>query len=161
MGTTQPQTNSSGVNSSVINELKTNPTGDISGISREDLELVAILAGRTSAEMRNTQFIDNIASNAASKPVDPRVVIQELTKKMPTSSNRPPQLVQPPVGVVQSIQPNTPKIDDGQLQLPFRQSTIEDIVEGLSSVKSRLVEIERKIKSISDFIDKINDIDEK
>ena len=158
MGTpTQSQTSSNSLDASVINELKSNPNGDISGISREDLELVAMLAGRTSAEMRNTQFIDNIASTVAAKPVDPRAVLHELTKKVPTNI-KSPQPVKSPVGVVQSPQPPTQNVDDGQMLLQFRQSTIEDIVLGLSSINSRLLDIERKIKSISDFIDKINDI---
>ena len=158
MGTpTQSQTSSNSLDASVINELKSNPNGDISGISREDLELVAMLAGRTSAEMRNTQFIDNIASTVAAKPVDPRAVLHELTKKVPTNI-KSPQPVKSPVGVVQSPQPSTQNVDDGQMLLQFRQSTIEDIVLGLSSINSRLLDIERKIKSISDFIDKINDI---
>lgn len=158
MGTpTQSQTSSNSLDTSVINELKSNPNGDISGISREDLELVAMLAGRTSAEMRNTQFIDNIAST---KPVDPRAVLHELTKKVSTNI-KSPQPVKSPVGVVQSPQPSTQNVDDGQMLLQFRQSTIEDIVLGLSSINSRLLDIERKIKSISDFIDKINDIEAK
>ena len=161
MGTpTQSQTSSNSLDTSVINELKSNPNGDISGISREDLELVAILAGRTSAEMRNTQFIDNIASTVTAKPVDPRAVLHELTKKVPTNI-KPPQPVKSPVGVVQSPQTSTQNVDDGQMLLQFRQSTIEDIVLGLSSINSRLLDIERKIKSISDFIDKINDIEAK
>lgn len=161
MGTpTQSQTSSNSLDTSVINELKSNPNGDISGISREDLELVAMLAGRTSAEMRNTQFIDNIASTVAAKPVDPRAVLHELTKKVPTNI-KSPQPVMSPVGVVQSPQPSTQNVDDGQMLLQFRQSTIEDIVLGLSSINSRLLDIERKIKSISDFIDKINDIEAK
>ncbi len=161
MGTpTQSQTSSNSLDTSVINELKSNPNGDISGISREDLELVAMLAGRTSAEMRNTQFIDNIASTVAAKPVDPRAVLHELTKKVPTNI-KSPQPVKSPVGVVQSPQPSTQNVDDGQMLLQFRQSTIEDIVLGLSSINSRLLDIERKIKSISDFIDKINDIEAK
>lgn len=161
MGTpTQSQTSSNSLDTSVINELKSNPNGDISGISREDLELVAMLAGRTSAEMRNTQFIDNIASTVAAKPVDPRAVLHELTKKVPTNT-KSPQPVRSPVGVVQSPQPSTQNVDDGQMLLQFRQSTIEDIVLGLSSINSRLLDIERKIKSISDFIDKINDIEAK
>lgn len=165
MGTpTQSQTSSNSLDTSVINELKSNPNGDISGISREDLELVAMLAGRTSAEMRNTQFIDNIASTVAAKPVDPRAVLHELTKKVPTNI-KSPQPVKSPVGVVQSPQqspqPPTQNVDDGQMLLQFRQSTIEDIVLGLSSINSRLLDIERKIKSISDFIDKINDIEAK
>ena len=161
MGTpTQSQTSSNSLDTSVINELKSNPNGDISGISREDLELVAMLAGRTSAEMRNTQFIDNIASTVSAKPVDPRAVLHELTKKVPTNI-KSPQPVKSPVGVVQSPQPSTQNVDDGQMLLQFRQSTIEDIVLGLSSINSRLLDIERKIKSISDFIDKINDIEAK
>lgn len=161
MGTpTQSQTSSNSLDTSVINELKSNPNGDISGISREDLELVAMLAGRTSTEMRNTQFIDNIASTVASKPVDPRAVLHELIKKVPTNI-KSPQPVKSPVGVVQSPQPSTQNVDDGQMLLQFRQSTIEDIVLGLSSINSRLLDIERKIKSISDFIDKINDIEAK
>lgn len=162
MGTpTQSQTSSNSLDTSVINELKSNPNGDISGISREDLELVAMLAGRTSAEMRNTQFIDNIASTVAAKPVDPRAVLHELTKKVPINI-KSPQPVKSPVGVVQSPQPSTQNVDDdGQMLLQFRQSTIEDIVLGLSSINSRLLDIERKIKSISDFIDKINDIEAK
>lgn len=161
MGTpTQSQTSSNSLDTSVINELKSNPNGDISGISREDLELVAMLAGRTSAEMRNTQFIDNIASTVTAKPVDPRAVLHELTKKVPTNI-KSPQPVKSPVGVVQSPQPSTQNVDDGQMLLQFRQSTIEDIVLGLSSINSRLLDIERKIKSISDFIDKINDIEAK
>ena len=161
MGTpTQSQTSSNSLDTSVINELKSNPNGDISGISREDLELVAMLAGRTSAEMRNTQFIDNIASTVSAKPVDPRAVLHELIKKVPTNI-KSPQPVKSPVGVVQSPQPSTQNVDDGQMLLQFRQSTIEDIVLGLSSINSRLLDIERKIKSISDFIDKINDIEAK
>ncbi|MCZ2338525.1 MAG: hypothetical protein LC127_10050 [Chitinophagales bacterium] len=161
MGTpTQSQTSSNSLDTSVINELKSNPNGDISGISREDLELVAMLAGRTSTEMRNTQFIDNIASTVAAKPVDPRAVLHELIKKVPTNI-KSPQPVKSPVGVVQSPQPSTQNVDDGQMLLQFRQSTIEDIVLGLSSINSRLLDIERKIKSISDFIDKINDIEAK
>jgi len=161
MGTpTQSQTSSNSLDTSVINELKSNPNGDISGISREDLELVAMLAGRTSAEMRNNQFIDNIASTVSAKPVDPRAVLHELTKKVPTNI-KSPQPVKSPVGVVQSPQPSTQNVDDGQMLLQFRQSTIEDIVLGLSSINSRLLDIERKIKSISDFIDKINDIEAK
>ena len=161
MGTpTQSQTSSNSLDTSVINELKSNPNGDISGISREDLELVAMLAGRTSAEMRNTQFIDNIASTVSAKPVDPRAVLHELIKKVPTNI-KSPQPVKSPVGLVKSPQPSTQNVDDGQMLLQFRQSTIEDIVLGLSSINSRLLDIERKIKSISDFIDKINDIEAK
>lgn len=158
---TESQTNQGGIDPSVLDELKSNPNGNISGVSREDLELVAMLAGTTSMEMRKSQFIDNIASNAASTPVVPKTVLQELIKTVPVANVRPPQ-PRPAAQVAGAVQPlsQPQKIDDNQFELPFRQSTIEDIVSGLDSVTSRLVEIERKIKIISNFIDKLDNAEE-
>jgi hypothetical protein len=141
-------------------EVKANPTGAPaqSSLTQEDIELVALLAGTTNQEMKKARFGDNVMAPTTAAPIDPRRVIQELRVGVPVQPGAPAPVPgpRPQPQPKQVVQPASPvKTDDPQLELPFRDSNMNDVHEALERVNQRLSRIEETQKTILEFIKRV------
>jgi hypothetical protein len=143
-------------------ELKSNPLGapPPDTLTTEDIQLVALLAGTTNQEMKKARFGDNVMAPTAAPPIDPRRVIQELRVAAPVQPGaaapvQPGARPQPRPPVVQQPAPQPKDPNDPQLELPFRDSNMNDVHEALERVNQRLSRIEETQKTILEFIKRV------
>lgn len=129
-----------------LEQVKADPMGTNSiptDITQDDVELVAMLAGYTSKDMRRMSFADGTASKVASEVLDARAVVKDFVKSagaVQPSSVVPRPIIQQPAAV---IAPVVPKVDDPQLELDlYRKMNMTDVYNILAEMKSRLDEIE-------------------
>lgn len=139
-----------------MEELKKNPVGvPLAPTERDEVELLAMLAGQTARHMKDTKFSDNVSSNVAAPVMDARDVVKKFVGTTP--GTLPPPGVAPPPSInlqSPSLAPRNP--NDPQLELDlFRKMDMTDIYNILSLIKDRLDTIEAVNKDVVAFMKKV------
>ena len=147
-----------------MQELRANPFGgNVTASSRDEVEMLALLAGAPAAELRKAKFSDNVVAPTAAAVLDPKSVINNFTgapvrtgaPQIRQAINQPQQgpIIQQPIVQAPLL------VEKDQLELDlYKKMDLTDVYNMLESIRERLGKIEEVQRKVMDFINRVNDV---